>query len=160
YEPGATISGADDRALRRLIEQHPDYDQKRGCGIACFTVTDDTAFGSRCFVLVRADGSRSDFSYRDCISPKSAPATLLAGMRLEVADDIQAAKVKHFENHGDELGRIKSAVSDVLITIEDAHADHAVPRTFNELAVLFLAARGIDPDNSDLLAPLQDNQFG
>jgi hypothetical protein len=159
YQVGATISESDERALRWLIQRHPEYEQKRGCGIAKFTVM-GAAYGSQCFAVVRTDGTSTDFSYRDCISPPSARADVLAAMRLEVFDDIQRAKAQRFEKYGDERGRIKSAVSDTLITIERAHADHAPPRTFNELAILFLRARGIDPDNSGLLTPPADNQFG
>jgi hypothetical protein len=158
HEIGDKISGPDENHLLRLIQQHPDYAIKIGCGIVGFTVV-PSLFGSKCFAVVRADGTTCDFSYRECVSPSTAHAEVLAAMRHEVADDIQAAKVRYFDEHGDEFGRINCRLTGELINISQAHADHAPPRTFNELAVGYLEAREIVADKS-LLTPPEDNQFG
>jgi hypothetical protein len=151
-----TIFGADEAALHWLIQQHPEYEQKRGCGIAGFTVV-GTIFGARGFAIVRTDGSVTDFSYRECLSPKSARTSVLAALRHEVADDIQDAKLRYFSQHGDQLGRVVCPLAETLIDISQSHADHAPPWTFQVLAQAFLCARGIVA-TEDLLEPNVDNQ--
>ena len=55
--------------LNALLERgHPAYADKAGShGIKHFMVDDHPEFGSKCFWLVRGDGSREDFSYRKCV---------------------------------------------------------------------------------------------
>src|SRR6516165_2679144 len=65
YEIGAVITPEDEAGLRWLIEQHYEFEQKRGCGIARFTIV-ETIKGARGFAIVRNDGSITDFSYRTC----------------------------------------------------------------------------------------------
>jgi hypothetical protein len=151
-----TIFGADEEALHWLIQQHPEYEEKRGCGIAGFTVV-STIFGARGFAIVRTDGSVTDFSYRECLSPKSARTSVLAALRHEVADDIQDAKLRYFSQHGDQLSRVACALTGALINISQSHADHAPPWTFQVLAQAFLAAKSIIA-SEDLLEPSIDNQ--
>jgi hypothetical protein len=38
YQPGDTISGSDENHLLWLLQQHPEFEQKRGVGIVGFTV--------------------------------------------------------------------------------------------------------------------------
>jgi hypothetical protein len=151
-----TIFGADEEALYWLIQQHPEYEEKRGCGIAGFTVV-STIFGARGFAIVRTDGSVTDFSYRECLSPKSTRTSVLAALRHEVADDIQDAKLRYFSQHGDQLGRVACALTGAPIDISQSHADHAPPFTFQVLAHSFLSAKGIVA-SEDLLEPSIDNQ--
>jgi hypothetical protein len=151
-----TIFGADEAALHWLIQQHPEYEEKRGCGIAGFTVV-STIFGARGFAIVRADGSCTDFSYRECISPKSLRTEVLAALRHEVADDIQDAKLRYFAQHGDQFCCVACPKTKNTISIGQSHADHQPPWTFQILAEAFLGARDI-VISEDLLEPSTDNQ--
>jgi hypothetical protein len=151
-----TIFGDDEAKLHWLIQQHHEYEQKRGCGIAGFTVV-GTIFGARGFAIVRTDGSVTDFSYRECLSPKSARTSVLAALRHEVADDIQDAKLRYFSQHSDQSGCVACALTGALIDIAQSHADHAPPWTFQVLAQAFLSAKGIIA-SEDLLEPSIDNQ--
>jgi hypothetical protein len=57
----------DDEMLRALFKRHPDYAAKlRGGKISHFEVH-PFVHGSRCFFLVRTDGSRTHFSFKKCI---------------------------------------------------------------------------------------------
>ncbi|URE11680.1 hypothetical protein MUK42_19737 [Musa troglodytarum] len=53
--------------LDLLKKGHPDPDKKIGAGIEAFQVRYHPTFKSRCFFLVRADGSSDDFSFRKCV---------------------------------------------------------------------------------------------
>jgi hypothetical protein len=151
-----TIFGADEKALHWLIQQHPEYEEKRGCGITGFTVV-STLYGARGFAIVRADGSATDFSFHECLSPKSVRTTVQGTFRYEVADNIHSATLQRFDKYGDELGRVPCALTKKLIDISQSHADHAPPYTFQVLVQTFLTARDI-VISEDLLEPRADNQ--
>jgi len=60
---GHFLGVEDSRVLHSLIKCHPDYENKVGVGIHGFEVRCDNQWGTtRHFVLVRTDGSRTDFS--------------------------------------------------------------------------------------------------
>ncbi|KAM0936174.1 putative protein DCL [Dioscorea sansibarensis] len=54
--------------LLDLIKKgHPEPDKKIGVGIQAFQVRVHPAWKSRCFFLVRSDGTSDDFSFRKCV---------------------------------------------------------------------------------------------
>ena len=75
YEIGERVSDDDAADLAALLERHDERDEKVGVGIAGFEVDDppvgDTPqFSQRCFWIIRADGTRMDFSFVHCLAPK------------------------------------------------------------------------------------------
>jgi hypothetical protein len=64
------ITDEDKIFLKELLESHPDYQLKRGCGIKDFFIK-KTIYGTLGFNIIRVDGSKTDFSFLQCISPKS-----------------------------------------------------------------------------------------
>ncbi|GMH19360.1 hypothetical protein Nepgr_021201 [Nepenthes gracilis] len=55
-------------ALLDLIKKgHPEPDKKIGAGIHAFQVRYHPVWKSRCFFLIRSDGSVDDFSFRKCV---------------------------------------------------------------------------------------------
>ncbi len=67
YDLKQRVGVDNERFLRALFERHPNRDEKlRGSEISHFEVH-PFKHGSRCFFLVRADGSREDFSFEKCI---------------------------------------------------------------------------------------------
>jgi Protein of unknown function (DUF3223) len=55
------------------IRQHTDYANKVGAGIDHFCVMANL-FKTQSFEIVGADGTRDDFSYKHCITPKRLTA--------------------------------------------------------------------------------------
>ncbi|KAJ0988551.1 hypothetical protein J5N97_006907 [Dioscorea zingiberensis] len=54
--------------LLDLIKKgHPEPDKKIGVGIEAFQIRFHPAWKSRCFFLVRVDGTSDDFSFRKCV---------------------------------------------------------------------------------------------
>ncbi|KAH7278678.1 hypothetical protein KP509_38G052200 [Ceratopteris richardii] len=51
-----------------LKKGHPDFQAKIGKGIKSFQVRVNKNFDSRCFYIIRSDGSMEDFSYRKCVN--------------------------------------------------------------------------------------------
>src|SRR4051812_18580839 len=98
YEIGQSIPDPHATELRWLLERHPEVDQKLGSGIDHFSGR-AAIFGTRCFEVVRTDGSATDFSFGSCVTGK-APTPLveaLSALRAEVTEDILAKKRAWFE---------------------------------------------------------------
>lgn len=74
YSIGDRVSAIDALDLAALLNRHEEKDEKVGSGIAYFEVNkppaDTPPFSTRCFWLIRKDGSRIDVSYVHCLKPK------------------------------------------------------------------------------------------
>lgn len=66
YDVAAHIEDADAMHLRALLERHRCKDQIIGPGIDSFTTTVSPQ-GSKCFAVLRVDGTVEGFSYRKSI---------------------------------------------------------------------------------------------
>jgi hypothetical protein len=69
YKPGDRVNDADAADLAALLKHHTDYRAKVGAGIAHFGVMANL-YNTQSFAIVRVDGTRDDFSYKHCITPK------------------------------------------------------------------------------------------
>ena len=59
--------------LEDLINKgHREAEKKIGAGIKAFQVQMNSLFYSRCYYIIRTDGSITDFSYRKCVDNISA----------------------------------------------------------------------------------------
>lgn len=67
YRPGDRVSTADGAHLESLLSRHTEFASKLGVGIDHFEVM-TADYGTRCFWIVRTDGSREDFSYVHCVN--------------------------------------------------------------------------------------------
>lgn len=72
YSLEETVSATDSILLTELLKRHPDVNEKIGNGIHHFEVI-SSDFNTKCFAVVRRDGSRIDFSYIICVN--SEPTT-------------------------------------------------------------------------------------
>lgn len=159
YAIGETIPDPDATELIWLLERHPEVDDKIGCGVARFSVRKGL-FDTRCFEITRTDGKTTEFSFKTCLDGKrpSDLSEAVRALRAEVAEDILQKKREWFREHGNAERKVPCAVTGALISIEEAHADHAPPRSFGTIALLFLEARGIVADAS-FVTPPADNQY-
>lgn len=60
------IQEPDHSFLTALISRHPRAQEKIGKGIDHFTV-EYSVRGRRCFCLIRIDGTKTDFSFYECV---------------------------------------------------------------------------------------------
>lgn len=87
----------DKQFLHTLIKLHPNYEKKKGCGIKDFVVK-PTIYNSIGFFIIRNDGSTTDFSYKQCISPR----TKLTKIRLACRSAIRPY-IKKFKTDRDKI---------------------------------------------------------
>jgi hypothetical protein len=62
------IEGLDHTFVFDLLNLHPGAKEKIGVGVKHFTVEKATG-GTVCFYITRIDGSRDNFSFKNCIAP-------------------------------------------------------------------------------------------
>lgn len=67
YRPDDWVSDSDAQFLTELLKRHPDSSDRVGNGVHHFEVM-RADFNTKCFAVVRRDGSRIDFSYKVCVT--------------------------------------------------------------------------------------------
>ena len=83
-----TIDTEDKVFLKELLKSHPEYDMKVGCGIKDFFV-EKTTYGTLGFNIIREDGSTTDFSFMQCVSPKSKLTEIKCACRTAIRPTIE-----------------------------------------------------------------------
>jgi hypothetical protein len=67
YHPEDTVNETDSSYLLELLKRHPDSEEKIGNGIHHFEVA-RADFNTKCFAVVRRNGTRINFSYKVCVN--------------------------------------------------------------------------------------------
>jgi hypothetical protein len=151
YRDGDVVTDAghnDD--LAALLERYDntvtaDASPKIGCGIDHFErrLNKGVGYATSGFWVVRTDGTATDFSFPTAVTGKPKPRSheFADACRAAVAPDLKRAKTEYFRQNADTNGLVPCDLSDALISMEDAHLDHAFP-TFFTLVVTFRASKG------------------
>jgi len=66
YHPGDDVGEDDTKILRAALNNHPEAAKKIGLGVAGFKVR-SADFGTKCFWVMRTDGSTEKFSHKACV---------------------------------------------------------------------------------------------
>ncbi|MGE0651142.1 MAG: DCL family protein [Alphaproteobacteria bacterium] len=70
YKPEERVNDSDASDLSALLTRHNEYSDKLGCGIDYFIVSTSPDHSTKCFWIVRTDGSRIDFSFMRCVDQR------------------------------------------------------------------------------------------
>ena len=143
YKPGERLSPVDQMFIAELLKRHPGYEQKKGSGIDYIHVRSNPVFkNTQGFWLVRIDGTETDFSYKECITPtKNNKIRVRAACRTAIEQSVLRVKKAFFH------GRTEIAVcpfTGEILTWDNSHVDHAMPKTFQFLLDSFLKETGLD----------------
>jgi len=144
YRPGETVNDEDSLDLAALLERHPEYDRKVGCGVGHFAVM-MTEHGSQCFRVVRTDGTGTDFSYPSCITgrPPTRKQEVSRALRHTVRTDLFKARDKFLAQHKAPDGLVPCGLTGERIAPDEGHIDHKQPMTFEVIVSTFLQGRGL-----------------
>ncbi len=147
---GEIIDNQDGLFLRNLVAIHPESSQKTGCGIDHFTAATDPIWKTtRHFVIVRTDGSSTDFSFHTCIDGANDRKDVLSALRFAVSDQII-----NFQRCSFAVNKlIYCPYTDQLLAPIFCHVDHTPPDTFMSLVSRWMTQEKLE--FSDL--PLVDN---
>ena len=143
YEPIQTVNENDFKDLVGLIENRPDKDEKIGCGIEKIQVI-EVRYKTKCFELIRTDGSSEVFSYRNCINGKSNPlAKFSKTCRETISEDLRNVKLAYFKKFSSK-GEVKCQETGELCKWEELNVDHRQPNTFSVIVDRFIEVQKID----------------
>lgn len=137
---GEPIAGEKLEDCLCLFARHPEWDVKRGCGIASVCVVNNPVYGDRCFWIYRVDGTNTDISYLTCVKAKkkNAREQFMAAARHAVVNQII-----EFKNSVFGLRFVaKCGITGRLVSQCDADVDHVFP--FVRLAERFMQEHSID----------------
>lgn len=139
--PIGPLSGEAFEFVLALLQRHSRAETKIGCGVASISVRAVQPYGTRCFWITRHDGTETDFSWHECLSPSSQEDKFLRACRNTVRPQVAAAKASPPERcpiTGEELGP------------DNLHVDHAEPWTFEAIVDAFVRERGLNIETLDL----------
>ncbi len=135
-----SIDDAGQAFLLDLIDIHPESEIKVGCGVLRFFVAAD-GFGGRCLWLERIDGSKTDFSFRACVSAPSHESEVRRAFRFAIKE-----QARTFRDLAFAAGPVRCAITNAPLLRDACHVDHRPPQTFLLLLTLFLGAEGLTTD--------------
>jgi len=92
------ISKEDEKFLFELIQNHPDYDLKAGCGIVDFFIK-KTQWNNNGFYIRRLDGTETDFSYLVCLNPRTKLQKIKTACRSAIAEDMMSISRRGYIAH-------------------------------------------------------------
>lgn len=128
--------------LLGVVAAHPQASQKVGVGIAGFFVARSPDYSTRCFYLRRVDGSETDFSWNEAMSPTSPITRLRMACRNATMD--QKLEFKDREWPVGDRGERICPITSKEFTRETAHVDHQPPQTFMKIVDDWLTAEGLE----------------
>lgn len=157
YRPGERVGDEHALHLSALLERHPGYKTKIGCGVDYFEVM-TTEHGTVCFRVVRKDGTGTDFSFKQCITGRapSRKQEVSNAFRGVVRLDLYNARDEYVAKNKDAKGMVTCAETGESIFPHQAHMDHRAPMTFEVLVTTFLAARGLSIEDVPVAADGDD----
>lgn len=134
---GARVPSANEGFVLELLARHPEYDQKRGVGIAHLTVDMDNVWRTtKHFTIHRVDGSHTDFSWKTCLNGKNVRSEALGAMRRAIGGQIFTFKMAEL------LKSLVCPFRGIELTKENSHVDHEPPITFANIADSWFAEIG------------------
>lgn len=122
--------------LVALLNRHPRAHQKIGAGLLGFEVREHETYGGHCFWLIRRDGTETDFSYRECLSPSTDKTSATAAFRQEIQYQCFQFKESKYRS-----GMICEITGEPL-DYDEIDVDHAPPM-FTDILKRFLAEQGL-----------------
>jgi Protein of unknown function (DUF3223) len=125
-----------DAFLRGLLARHPCAGEKLGCGAAYFTTATEKTYGTRHFLVVRLDGTRTDFSWHVCVSPPSRKDECRKAMRAAVAGQVTRFRWQAFA-----AAPVQLCAGCGAQLSKQAEIDHVNP-SFKDLAQEYASAVG------------------
>jgi hypothetical protein len=144
--PPGPVCGQDGRFLRGFFRWHPSP-SKRAHEVVEVRVG-RSELGSRCFLLVRRDGTVCDASYKK-------PLQALTNAPVKKISVVQAMRAAIQP----QINEFRAAHPDPELAYSDAYVvDHKYPRTFKRLVEVFLSEQGFDFDDIALVS--KDFQAG
>lgn len=132
------VVGQNAKLLLELFKRHPRAEQKFGVGVARVWVA--CSHGIASFEIERLDGSRTDISYKKCLSPPTPRNYFVTACRNVVEDQISAARERAFAG----AIHIVCPLSGVKFMKSESEVHHQEPYTFEAIVDAFIDEQHLD----------------
>lgn len=129
YNDENKLTPKDQIFMTEIFSGHPDFEIKKGIGID-FIFTKKTKYNNMCFNIMRIDGSTTDISYIQSVSPKDRWQDVKSACRNAIAPGIEG--LRSLVNFGVD----RCQVTGQVLTKENLHFDH-FDLSFEELFFLW-----------------------
>jgi hypothetical protein len=140
YPDGVPLVGDDLALVFDLLLRHQNASQKIGVGVAAIRVITDRVYKTRCFEVVRLDGSTTDFSFKHCLTPRTPLTDFRSACRNAISAQVIEFKARAFAS-----GPVVCALSGAPLGFHECQVDHMPPLTFSRLLREWVEANGVDP---------------
>jgi hypothetical protein len=158
YRDNQYLSPNDYAFMLEVLEYHPKYELKIGVGAKAMYVKQNPTYkNTRCFWIVRQDGSETDFSFQECLKETPQRKRFLNACRAAVEADKQAFKRKFFDHLGDET--YYCPYTNEPLNFIGSHVDHRAPHTFEKIVEGFISENAIDVSRVKINGSEEDNAF-
>lgn len=138
YPVGSVVDQEEDHLLLLdLLDMHRESEDKIGPGVEAFAIAPPQRGPYPGFEVIRVDGSRIDFSYRDCLKPKTYRQQVLNVMR----DEVKSAVNAYFESRK-AAGSLVSDESGIPLESSDTAVSYFRGPSFNDIAEEFTESIG------------------
>jgi len=150
YEFGERLKEFDFNDVISLIESHPKREKKMGAGIKEVRVV-KSKYNSKCFELVRVDGTAELPSYTKRINSPPTPFSIfLNACRQAIQEDLRNVKLVYFQKHS-KKGAVKCQETGKYLKWEELSIDHRQPNTFSIIVDRFIEIHNLDVNQIQIL---------
>lgn len=118
---GDRLGERDTQFMLGLLAGHPDLTQKVGIGVVGIDVR-SALHGTRCFHVLRADGSSTDFSYLKCLAAPTPTQDVRAACRNALTADMALKKAYFLA-----LPEPTCQLTGMPIDADNSHVHHGPP---------------------------------
>jgi hypothetical protein len=143
--------------LFELLQNHPDYPTKVGCGVDYFFVQRSKwKFNQFNFMIQRLDGSSTDFSFNKCLNPQGASSKTKNYpliFRDIIKDQVDSFRSSAFNIIGKD-DMFTCSQTKLKFKKIYAHIDHVYPLTFDSIYNEFLKIKKLDLEKLELSGDL------
>ena len=138
---GPVTNKEDHAFLVGLLHMHQEAVEKIGPGIKGFEIKINAVFkNAKTPVVHRIDGTSVDFSYRNCLQPKTDLGKFSEACRFAVKDQIFEWKMQHVGGKTDWF----CPITNKQHPVSQMEVDHKSPLTFNTIVHDFISRHFID----------------
>lgn len=143
YNFGDKLTTEDLKDILQLLRIHEKSVEKIGCGVKKVVIK-EVRFKTKCFNLIRIDGSSEIISYTKCINGSYNPLTKFSKTcRDLISDDLRNVKLKFFKQNSIK-GYVSCQETGELCSWEELNVDHRQPNTFSVIIDRFIEVNCID----------------
>lgn len=140
--------------IKDLLQHHPNREHKLGSGVKRVWLQPNK-FNHKEFWLERTDGSITDFSYLQCLTPSKKLNKVKQAMRRSIEWHVWGFREDYFKNHAVD-GLIDCPILGIKVDKYHAEVDHIAPDTFDAIANDFIKDYIPDLEN----VPITNNVDG